>query len=111
MTKSVQEGKRRILINELLEKAKNDPCKKMSEDDWYILHTLKFGFLDDFERGFLIGALMRNDEIKNIIDKEYDGWYDYYLRKATYPSEFSRNVAPSQIEAIDNLHKDIKTKL
>lgn len=111
MINNVKEGKRRILISDLLEKAKGKPCKKLSEDDYYLLHTLKFGGLDDFERGYLVGALQRNDEIKDILDREYNDWYQFYLRKAQCPSEYSRDVAPSQMDAIDNLYKDIKTQL
>ena len=50
---------------------------------------------------------MTKEVIKQIVLKEYNDWYQFYLRKAKCPSEYSRGVAPSQMDAIDNLKNDI----
>lgn len=47
------------------------------------------------------------EDFKSLVEKEFDSLYELYIRKASCKSEYSRTVAPSQMDAIDTLKNAI----
>lgn len=47
------------------------------------------------------------EDFKSLVKREFDSLYNLYIRKAGCDSEYSRTVAPSQMDAIDTLKNAI----
>lgn len=67
--------------------------------------------VDDMMNNMATVASLERQRIAEMVEKECNSWYDLYLRKATCPSEFSRNMAPGQMDAIHSIQEALMQKL
>lgn len=62
---------------------------------------------DSYVAGATKQEAIDREDFKSLVKREFDSLYELYIRKAGCDSEYSRTVAPAQMDAIDTLKNAI----
>lgn len=68
---------------------------------------LKRAAYDGYVAGATKQKVLDREDFKSLVKREFDSLYNLYIRKAGCDSEYSRTVAPAQMDAIDTLKNAI----